>query len=634
MRVEVTESKKTPNRSFIKVVRSVRQGKQVKRVVVHNLGYADNDFLKQQLIAAAQVFIEQLQKVDSSMTDKILSSLESAQSQGVSKFITLEHPDKNIHSWVEQVEANENERVKNKRKIITSQSLSLPPNLKESYRLHDGSKIVYSFVYEQIFQQHGLSSQEASLIENLVIARIIDPSSKLKTRENLEKKMGVRVSSDAIYRSLDQILLYKDKFNEDIFQFTKSFCKGKIDLLLYDVTTLYTESVVTDGLREFGYSKDSKFHQTQVTLALACTKEGLPLAYKLFPGNTAETATLHQCIDEWSQSFTIDNVVYVADAAMFSSKNLKTIHERKEKFIVSARIKSMNKETKHQILEQVRNRKNKEGFLAEIPYAIELKEEKPPKKSGKLKASTPKEFIYGRLVIGYSESRASKDRRDRAKLIEKLKHLQGKKESEIPSKKLITNSGYLKFTKLDKESVAQMDFEKIQEEAQWDGVYAYFTNSEQEPLVIMALYRNQFVIEEVFRLHKTNLKMRPVYHFKSRRIQAHVQLCFMAFSVLRFLQRYLELKNIRLSPAKIRDELEQVQASILTLPGGGIYRLPSNLSPTVIGIFKALGLSHKTRLEEIPITDRDYTCYQVYVESMNTDETEPRRKRVRILDHV
>ena len=120
--------------------------------------------------------------------------------------------------------------------------------------------------------------------------------------------------------------------------------------MFFDVSTLYFESFIQDELRDFGYSKDNKFKETQVVLALAVTREGLPLGYKLFPGNTGETKTLVVFLNTWKKYIEINRVVFVADRGMFNYINLSFLEESGYEFIVAAKLRSLKSNHRFRLL--------------------------------------------------------------------------------------------------------------------------------------------------------------------------------------------------------------------------------------------------------------------------------------------
>ena len=166
-----------------------------------------------------------------------------------------------------------------------------------------------------------------------------------------------------------------------------------------------------------------------------------------------------------------------------------------------------------------------------------------------------------RLVVSHSSKRAEKDRADRSKAIDRLtKKL--KKSKNI--KDLVSNFGYKKYIKITGEHQIEIDEDKLAEDAQWDGLHGVFTNiKDLTASEILEQYHGLWQVEESFRLQKHDLLIRPIYHWKPRRIKAHIALVYMSFSLLRFMEYKLKSAGLKLSAEKIRNELVHAQVSIV-----------------------------------------------------------------------
>ncbi len=358
----------------------------------------------------------------------------------------------------------------------------------------------------------------------------------------------------------------------------------KVEVLFFDVTTLYFESADEDELRRFGFSKDQKTHLTQVVLALATTQEGLPVGYKLFPGNTAETSTLLQAIDEWQKSLCIEKITIIADRAMMSDKNMKLLEASGLKYVIAAKLKLFPKQMQKIILERTNEKilfQNEEDTVAVQEHPYENR----------------------RLIVSHSTKRARKDARDREQILTKLKKTIGQEGS---TKKLVTNRGYLSVITESGNSKIKVDDEKVAAAARWDGLHGVITNiedvSHQE---ILGLYRRLWVIEESFRINKHTLEMRPVYHYASRRIKAHILLCYITFALCRYVQKRISMQHDNLSVDRIRSILVDVQYSILKHEDTqSKYRLPSKMSMEARQIYGVFNLKRGKRITKIGASPR------------------------------
>lgn len=449
-------------------------------------------------------------------------------------------------------------------------------HMTEIARISDGFHEVFGKTFEVLNFGSIFDKNLCEKLKDLIIGRIVSPSSKRCTSKLLAKNYGKQLSEDAIYRLLDRLYASEEEIQTRIFETTKQFSVDSVvDVLLFDVTTLYFESQKSDELRDFGYSKDRKINEVQVVLALATTPEGLPIGYTLFSGKTAEVNTLLKCMQDWKTTFPIQNVCVVADRAMMSERNLASMEGSFFNYVIAAKLRSLPKRLRETILSR---QTEMEISASGEPVRIQ-------------------EHTIGnrRLVVSYSESRAHKDRSDRERLLARLS--QKAPKAETSPKRLVTNRGYLKYFKEQSPGKMIFDEARIFEEARWDGLHGIITNDlTASAASLFERYRRLWVIEESFRINKHTLEMRPIFHFKPRRIRAHILLCYLAFAVARYTQRQVATFYAPLSIERIRDTLNEVESSILEDEiTGERYKMPSAISLEAKNIYMALGLKRSSR---------------------------------------
>lgn len=170
---------------------------------------------------------------------------------------------------------------------------------------------------------------------------------------------------------------------------------------------------------------------------------------------------------------------------------------------------------------------------------------------------------FGRIVIGYSSKRAKKDYHNRQK---GLKRLEEKVRSGKLNKALINNRGYNKYLKIEGTARVSIDYNLYQEEAVWDGLKGYVTNTLLEPQEVIQHYSQLWQIEKAFRISKTDLRIRPIYHRIKHRIEAHICLCFAAYAIYKELERILKEQNIGMSVEKAIEEIKQIRKLSYVLP--------------------------------------------------------------------
>lgn len=383
-------------------------------------------------------------------------------------------------------------------------------------------------VLGKIFDEIGFNKIEDRLFKDLVLYRLVYPKSKLKTTEYLYRFSQKQCSEDDIYRYMDKLYSkQKETVQQISFDHTQFVLGTEISVVFYDVTTIYFESDNEDELRKTGFSKEGKHQNPQIILGLLVSKNGYPLAYDIFEGNKFEGHTMLPVIDAFKVKYNLNQLVIIADSGLLSSNNIEELQEKKYEFILGARIKSESKSIKEKIL--ALKLKNGESEIIE------------------------KENL--KLIITYSDSRAKKDKQNREKGLKKL-------EKQIKTGKLtkasINNRGYNKYLKLQGEIKVVIDKVKFIQDAKWDGLKGYITNAKLAKEEILENYNHLWQIEKAFRTAKTDLKIRPIYHRKKQRIEAHICLTFVAYKVYKELERQLKIKKSNLSPEKVIDILQSM----------------------------------------------------------------------------
>lgn len=396
-----------------------------------------------------------------------------------------------------------------------------------------------ALILGKIFEEIGFDAISDDLFRHLVISRIIYPVSKLKTIDYLKKYKGINVHVNEIYRFMDRFHASQMEQAKRIsFEHTKKVLGGQFGLIFYDVTTLYFEAADDDDYRISGFSKDGKHSNPQIVLGLLVAENGYPLDYEAFEGNSFEGHTMIPVIERFRAKYDLDHLTVVADAGLMSTKNIALLKEHGFSFILGGRIKNESAGLKSQIL------------------ALELADQT---------MAELKRDDGNRLIVHFSSSRAMKDSQNRQKGIERLRK---KLSSGKLSKKHINNKGYNKYLKLEGKVNISIDEEKCLADRVWDGLKGYVTNTLLTPEQVVSSYRQLWQVERTFRITKTDLKVRPIYHFKKRRIEAHLCIAFVACKVYKELERQLKTKNTGLSAEKATDILKTIYGLSIKMPSG------------------------------------------------------------------
>ncbi len=568
MFIRVKSTPKSPRKS-IQIVESKRIDGKVKQRIVKHVGVAANDKELEELKLLANKFKIELESIGQLplYTPEELEKLElKQQTKKLNKHI-VDEPNRDEYN-VNLLDLIEEDRI--------------------TKGIHD----VYGKLYDElnfksIIKEYSRYPAITKALKEMVLARVANPDSKKASVDKLASSFGVHIDLKTVYRMMDKIDDNQIiKLNTLVLNQTKSLLDDKIDVIYFDATTLYfesfTEDTGEDAIKKNGYSKDGKFNQPQVVLALLVTKQGLPIGYKAYSGDTFDGHTIIPALKDIEEQFKVDKIVYVADAGMFNKTNLEEFDKNKNMtYIVGAKIKNMTKSIKEQILDiESYTTMNDNTKVKTIDY------------NGK------------KLLVSHSLKRAKKDKHERDKAITKLK---ARLENTKSVKSQLSNAGYKKYLQLESSDTKNkktscdlsiaLNEDKILEDEAWDGLKGILTNNttlSNEELIHQ--YSNLWQVEESFRITKHDLKIRPIYHWKPSRVKAHLAISFMAYTLVRYLEHRVRLQYVKLSPEKIRQILLSVQTSIYyDTKTKHKYSMPSLMTDDAKKIYK---------LMEVPIIQR------------------------------
>lgn len=414
--------------------------------------------------------------------------------------------------------------------------------------------VYYTFLYELISKliiTIGFDKLKNILLVDLVILRMMEPASKLRSMELLDEYFGIKHRRQNYYESAPGWLDLKSKAEAISLAFARKHYAFNFDLLFYDVTTLYFETFEEDELRKNGFSKDNKSQQPQILIALMVTKEGFPIAYDVFAGNTFEGHTIIPVVKRFIGKHKVKDFTVVADAAMISTENIEALRENHIQYIVGARLGNLSND-----------------LIAKIDKSICREDDK----SIRIKTAN------GYLICSYSSLRYRKDKREMEKQIEKAHYI-----INNPSK-----SKRLKFTKANGQNI-ELNQQLIDKTQKLLGIKGYYTNLEASiasNATIMERYHELYKIEQAFRISKSDLKTRPVFHYKEEPIKLHLLICFMALVV----SKHVELQT-NISIRKFIHECKKVtDGRLKNLITSEEVRLRAHITPEVTEILRKLNL--------------------------------------------
>jgi len=482
-------------------------------------------FIRKNKNRSGSVSIQLIQKVG--RRNKILKTIGCARTQREEELLLL-------------LAETEMERLQGFASLFIEHDDAVVDNFVDSISNEHLQIVGPELILGKIYQKIGYPADGGNnFFRNLVLCRLVYPGSKLKTTEYFKKHLNLDISVYSIYRFLDELhSRLKNSIEEITFHYTQKVLRGKIGVVFYDMTTLYFEASREDDFRITGYSKDGKHQHPQILIGLLVGRQGYPIGYEIFEGNTSETKTLIPVLESFQKKFELDKPIVIADAALLSQRNIDALAAQGYQYILGGRLKNESDAIKSSVLEM----DVKEGYPMELQHP------------------------NGRLIVTYSSKRANKDKENRRK---GLTRLEKRVNSGKLSKKHINNRGYNKYLKLIGDVTIIIDYDKYNADSVWDGLKGYITNTKLTKKQIVSNYQQLWHIEKAFRISKTDLRIRPIYHRIKHRIEAHICICFAAYTVYKELERILEKNKIAMSPEKAIEEIKEIRQLQYKLPKSG-----------------------------------------------------------------
>lgn len=415
----------------------------------------------------------------------------------------------------------------------------------------------------------------AQALYYLVAHRCAEPASIRKTSADQSFYAGVEpLGLDLFYDVLNVLADRKD----DLILHLNNMFERKTDRrgpeAYYDVTTYAFESTRWGELRMFGFSKDHKHNEVQGVMGLLLDSNGLPITYQLFPGNTMDQNTLEDSVKHLQTLYRLEKITVVADRGLNSGANLALLCSNEHDFVISYTLKRSPQSFRELVWDtdnwtdaidsetgQVtfRSKTIRQNLEVRVPLTAEEMESQP-RKPGRPRKYEIRE-IPVHVHLTWSAKRAAKDRKDRERLLERLrKNLDS--PSRLKAKMRRGGNQYLQM-ELDTENW-RIDEKRIEEAARYDGYYAVITNNlERTTEEVVSIYRGLWKIEESFRVLKTDLRACPVFVWSDEHIKGHFAMCFVSLCLIRYAQYLLEShKGVQYSAARIMDAIREPLALV------------------------------------------------------------------------
>ena len=410
----------------------------------------------------------------------------------------------------------------------------------------------------------------------LIIARFCDPKSELYIAEHfyshssLPFLVGIptdKIYVNRLYRALDKLLPHKEELEIHLKERFGTLFQIHYDLLLYDITSTYFEGECKDNEQaQRGHSRDKRPDCKQVLIALVVTREGIPLGYEIFDGNRHDSTTVKDIVTNIEDKYGTADRIWVMDRGMVSAKNINFLQQSNRRYIIGTP-KSMLKKFEKQLLSKEWHTIH-EGI--EVQYC--------PSADGE------ETFILCRSASRKEKDKAiferfKKNIQDGLSKIEKACDKGQVKEISVAERRIgrllqrNTRAARLFDITVQKEDSGKivLSWSQRKQIEEWvalsNGCYLLRSNitdwSAQE---LWQAYIHLTDAEEAFRIHKSDLNLRPIWHYNKERVQAHILVCFLAFVLWKCLAQMCKQAGLGNEPRKIVDELQHINLTEVILP--------------------------------------------------------------------
>jgi transposase len=436
---------------------------------------------------------------------------------------------------------------------------------------------------DEVLGEFLLASREtvswAEVIAILVIGRLVEPSSELHVAEQwyrttaLEDLLGVAVEDiydERLYRALDRLLPHKEAVEKHLVKRLGELFDLDYDLLLYDVTSTYFEGIADPAIAKRGYSRDHRPDCVQVNIALVVSREGMPLGYEIFAGNTTDVTTVQEIVEKMEDRFGKANRVWVMDRGMVSAENIAWLNSTGRRYVIGTARSELGRFTQ-QITEKTDWHQIREDIEVKICCGPDGNETfllcRSASRSEKEKAMHERfsQHIEGGLQSLSRRIAKSKKALDRGELERQIGRLLGQNSRAAArySISLLEDKSVPAGIKLNWHARPEWDdWARLSE-----GTYILRSNiHDWTDEQLWKTYIQLTEAEAAFRVQKSDLCIRPIWHHKQDRIKAHILICFLAYVLWKTLQQWQSRAGLGHSPRTILTEFSRIHSADIVLP--------------------------------------------------------------------
>jgi len=408
----------------------------------------------------------------------------------------------------------------------------------------------------------------------MVLHRLLDPGSKRATHRWLKtvyRREFEFLELHHLYRALDHLVQDKEEIEEVLFARNRDLFSLNLDLMLFDTTSIYFEGRGPEGLAEYGYSREHRPDRVQVILGLLMSRDGMPVAHHVFPGNTADIAAFRYAIADLRRRFPIRRVVIIADRGVVSELLLEELELDGMEYNVGMPLRKW-KEVREIVLSQA-------GRYHEVKDNLRVKETK----------------VNGhRYIVCHNPEEEERDRKERESIVAILEE----QLSQGGLSGLVKRKGWGRYLKVREAGKAEIDRERVSEEARYDGKYVLRTSTSLPGEEVALDYKSLWQVEHAFRELKSGLEVRPVYLRTEAHVRGHIFVCFLALVLEATLGRLLKGQGAQASYPEVMADLLELMAVRFEAKGKAwLWR--TEFQGLAYEAFRAVGVRPPSRVQPI-----------------------------------
>ena len=423
-----------------------------------------------------------------------------------------------------------------------------------------------------ISERTGIEHDVEEAIFAMVLNRLMAPESKLGVSRWVKKVYRPEFESlqlQHFYRSLDFLAEHKEELEERLFSRVRDLFTLELDVVFYDTTTSYVHGLHPEELVKFGYSRDNRPDRRQIAIGILMTKDGTPVGHQVFPGNFADVECFLAALADLRCRYRLGRVVMVADRGMVGKTTLAALENEHYQYILGMRMRRVN---------AARTALAEQGQYQVVSDSLQVRE---VARRGK------------RYIVCYNPQEAERDREVREETVVRLRETL----KDAGLKGLVGHRGYRRYLRVEGAG-GTIDEAKVAAEGAYDGRYILMTNTDLPAAEVALTYKQLWQVERAFRDLKSNLDLRPLYHWTEKRIRGHVMVCFLAFALERMLVRSLKETSPEVNYQQARADLDDLKMVTVQLKGRN-YLVRTELQGEAHSLFRAVGARPPQRVTEV-----------------------------------